>query len=141
MRGLRVDLPLLNATRNFSQVVPQTAGPVTVNQQLRGLQQSRLFLSIPLPRIMLYAYRYVNCLTMANQSVIRTRILRGGKYAYCECTTAVHFSDLFRCVIPLCASKDRKTVLAVAPSRYGYFYRADSCPNISSQLSVYSVNH
>ncbi len=54
------------------------------------------------------------------------RSLRGSKYAYCEGTTAVHFSDFFRYVIPLCASKDRKTVLAVAPSRYGYCYRADS---------------
>ncbi len=31
-----------------------------------------------------------------------------------------------RCIIPLCASKDRKTVLAVTLSRYGYFYRAAS---------------
>ena len=48
------------------------------------------------------------------------------KYSYCESTTAVHFYDLFRYVEPLCASKDRKTVLAVALSRYGYFYRAGS---------------
>jgi hypothetical protein len=72
MRGLRVDLPLLNATRNFSQVATQAAGPVTANQQLHELQPTRLSLSIPLSRIMLYAYRYVNCPTIANQSVIRT---------------------------------------------------------------------
>ncbi len=34
--------------------------------------------------------------------------LRGRKYSYCESTTAAHFSDLFRYVIPLCASKDPK---------------------------------
>jgi hypothetical protein len=67
--GLRVDLPLLNATRNFSSVVPQGAVPVTANQQLHGLQPTRLCLSIPLSRIMLYAYRYVNCPTIASQSV------------------------------------------------------------------------
>jgi hypothetical protein len=38
--------------------------------------------------------------------------LRGRKYTYCESATAVHFSDLYRCVDPLCASKDRKNVLA-----------------------------
>ncbi len=31
-----------------------------------------------------------------------------------------------RDVAPLCASKERKTVLAVILSRYGIFYRADS---------------
>jgi O-antigen/teichoic acid export membrane protein len=36
-----------------------------------------------------------------------------------------HFFDLFRYVVPLCASKDRNIVLAVTLSRYGYFYRAD----------------
>jgi len=53
------------------------------------------------------------------------RGLRGRKYSYCESTTAVHFSDLYRYVEPLCASKDRKNILAVAISRYGYFFRAD----------------
>ncbi len=58
------------------------------------------------------------------------RGLRGRKYSYCESTTAVHFSDLYRYVEPLCASKDRKTVLAVALSRYGYIYRADPWHNV-----------
>ena len=31
-----------------------------------------------------------------------------------------------RYVVALCAAKDRQIVLAVALSRYGYFYRADS---------------
>ena len=56
------------------------------------------------------------------------RGLRGRKYSYCESTTAVHFSDLFRYVELLCSSKDRKTVLVLALSRYGYFYRADPWP-------------
>ncbi len=58
--------------------------------------------------------------------VRRVRSLRGRKDSYYESTTAVHFSALFRYVAPLCASKERKTVLAVVPSRYGIFYRADS---------------
>ena len=49
---------------------------------------------------------------------IASRGLRGRKYSYCESTTAVHFSDLFRYVEPLCASKDRKTVLALPLSRF-----------------------
>jgi hypothetical protein len=53
------------------------------------------------------------------------RGLRGRKYSYCECAAAAHFSDLFRYVELLCASKDRKTGLAATPSRYGYFYHAD----------------
>ncbi len=57
--------------------------------------------------------------------LVYLRGLRGRKYSYCEGTTAAHFFDLFRYVEPLCSSKDRKTVLAVALSRYGYFYRAD----------------
>ncbi len=69
MRGLRVDLLLINATRNFSKVVTQGAGSVAANQQLQGLHQTRLYLSMPLPRIMLYACRYVNCAIIANQSV------------------------------------------------------------------------
>ena len=36
------------------------------------------------------------------------------------------FHDLFCYVEPLCSAKDRKTVLAVALSRYGYFYLEDS---------------
>ncbi len=67
--GLRADLPWLNATRNFSQVATQAAGPVTANQQLHALQQTCLRLSIPLSRIMLYVCRYVNCPIIANQSV------------------------------------------------------------------------
>ena len=38
------------------------------------------------------------------------------------------FPDLFRYAVPLCASKDRKNVLALALSRYEYSYRADSWP-------------
>ena len=56
----------------------------------------------------------------------QARSLRGRKYTYYESATAVHFFYLIRCVMPLCASKDRITVLAVTLSRYGYFYRADS---------------
>jgi len=62
---------------------------------------------------------------MLREVLIVARGLRGRKYSYYESTTAVHFSDLFRYVILLCGSKDRKTVPAVALSRYGYFYRAD----------------
>jgi len=59
-------------------------------------------------------------------SLLRPRSLRSRKNSYYESTTAAHFSVLFRYVEPLCASKERKTGLAVALSRYGYFYRADS---------------
>ena len=59
------------------------------------------------------------------------RGLYGRKYSYCESTTAVHFSDLYRYVEPLCAPKDRKTVLAVALSRYGYFSRANPAGDTS----------
>jgi hypothetical protein len=52
--------------------------------------------------------------------------LRGRKYCYYESATTVHFSDLSRYVEPLCAAKDRKNILAVALSRYGYLYRADT---------------
>ncbi len=79
---------------------------------------------------------------MVKPNYLIPRSLRGRKYSYCESTTTVHFSVLYSYVEPLgncsmrcstsyvpvvvCASKERKTVLAVALSRYGYFYRTDS---------------
>jgi hypothetical protein len=84
MRGWRIDLFRSNATREISrEEALQEAGSAMAEQQIHGLQQNSLCLSIPLPRIMLYACLYVNSPITSRQSVTcnidRAVPLRGGE--------------------------------------------------------------